>query len=294
MNIEASLDGLDWFTVATGNHSIVSVTTSHENLVDLALYNACFNSVILQCPDGSNNFRQIIEFDIDAEGEEFRFLRVANPESIYTGLTGFLDRSELFLDVSPADPVPDPDLETDTTQTLSCEEDIMEKTLHSEDPCTFGGYFLEENDIHTPFVRFGNYPGQWDTPSFFHTYPLEGATLESIEGDVTVRDYRTNGPSEDQKILIQTSTNGEIWRTLHEFPVERVHNNALSDDYENALYEGSFSTTLDHEEADFLRLVAEPRPNVDEYWNPNTPWADRHPWAYFQHSEITLEGILPT
>lgn len=289
VQLEASLDGVNWEPIATGNHSLVEVTTPEGDLFGWGIETACFNAGII-CAQ-PNNFRQEIHFDIGAHEEPFRFFRVANPESVYTGLTGFLDRSSFDLHVEHVEGE-----EATTTSgplELTCQEDIMEATLHSEDPCSFGGYLTEEAVPWMAPVRIGNQPGQWDAPSFFHTYPTEGAILDGVEGEVVVRDYRSNGPSEDQMMLVQTTTDGYLWETIGAFEVTSVQDPLHKTDRRSFTYEGTFNIDLGGDEVDFLRLVAEPRPDLDVYWENSTPWANRHPWAYFVESEITLTGTVP-
>lgn len=291
VQLETSLDGVDWEPIATGNHSLVEVTEPQGDPIGWGIDTACFNAGII-CAQ-PNNFRQEIHFDIEPQDELVRFFRVANPESVYTGLTGFLDRSSFDLQVQP---ITDEDTTTQTVGSidLTCQENIMETTLHNEDPCSFGGYLTEEAPSWMAPVRIGNQPGQWDAPSFFHTYPTEGSTLDRVDGHVVVRDYRSNGPSENQMMLVQTTNDGYLWETIHEFEVTNVQDPLLQTDRRAYTYDATFEIDLDEHESDFLRLVAEPRPDLDTYWDDSeTPWANRHPWAYLVDSEITLTGAIP-
>jgi len=296
--VRTSLDGRNWTTVDTVNHSLVDVETAGDPSLAAAERDACFNAgyalrLAYDCGPW-NNVRQEIEFEIQADEKPFRYIRVANPESVYTGLTGFLDHASMDLvvnDKPASEPQPATAVEN---HTLPCEEHIMERQLDSDDPCTFGGYVHEERGgVYTPFFRVGNVPGQWDAPSFFHTYALGNATLDEVQGDLVVRDWRNNLPSEDQLILVQASDDGRFWDTLAEVRAEEVEDPLTDPDRKESTFEASFSLEgLGERDVSFLRLVAEPLP--DEYWAQDTDWPDRHPWAYLVDSEISVTGTLPS
>jgi hypothetical protein len=294
VEVQVSQDGIEWTTVATADHRLVDVDTRGEDPLAAAVEAVCFNTGSATCPNRNDNVRQQIRFEIDADGEPFSYVRVANPESVYTGLTGFLDRSSLTLEVTASDQAA-PELAPVEGDQRTCEADILER-LHSEDPCSFGGYLHEEAGAPLPFVRVGNVPGHWDAPSFFHTYPLERAELDAVEGEVTVRDYRVNdADAHNDRVYLQARTPEGVWTQLASIEVDRIHPHPSDPDHQQSTYAARFEVTgLDGLEATMLRLVAEPHPPEGAYWSDETSWPDRHPWAFLVDSELAIDGRLPS
>ncbi len=290
--IEISMNGVNWTEVARADFHLVSYDNEYqddeirhvlENLCDNTgdchiNSNGDFSCISLPGQCQPTNWRQRVVFDFTANGEPFKFIRIRNAESIYTGLSGFLDFSVMTLQVEDKGLDPTPTLQKHTNLKLSCDKHIMEAII-AEHPCTFGGY-VQEQDGESRFVRIGNTPGQWDSASFFHTYPLDEARLDRIAGKVVVRDYRTDGTPPSKAIWLQTSDNGINWTTIHNFSVSLRPGEFWT-------YEGSFNVTgLNNTTASFVRLASLHMPT----WFDS--FAQRHPWAYFLESELELDGHL--
>lgn len=202
--------------------------------------------------------RQRVEFSFDADGEPFRFLRVRQPRSAGQGLAGFLDRSVLTLEVTEQRPVDTPASHTGSVD-LSCGDDILEDVfaLH---PCWFGG------------------PNRWESPSFFHTYFVENATIDELEGSFITKNWREDDfgflIQHTDGVLLQTSQDGVHWQTVAE--VDTTHG-----------VPQSFSVDLDEHPASFVRFASARHPD----WGDHP--ALKHPASMFLHSELTVTGDLP-
>lgn len=229
--IEVSMDGTEWRKVAYLNHDVFE-------------------------PDWQT------EFTFEADGEEFRYLRIRQPHSAAQGLSGYLDKSSFRLNVSVVGAAPQPTLSQQTVD-LSCASDILE-VVYPTHPCWFGG-------IH-----------RYDAPSFFHTYPLGAISeLDRVEGSVVTNNFRIGPldaeliPDTDSDVFVQTSINGSQWQTVHTFPV--VHGEPTS-----------FSADLAGEQARFVRFATSRHPL----------WADdpaaKHPEGLFLRSDLTVTGMLPS
>lgn len=173
--------------------------------------------------------RQEVTFNFDAGGIRARYLRLRQPLSLAQGLSGYLDSSSFTAALTPAhDGALTP--RTGILQ-LSCENDIMER-FHPAHPCWIGGI------------------NRYDSPSVFHTYPLDGqVTVSSILGSATFLpwrsdDYTQNGGNRQTlKAHLQVSSDGEDWSNLLTFDATYGVPAQIS-------YEGSVETS-------YLRLVAE-------------------------------------
>lgn len=216
--------------------------------------------------EGGTSLRQEVVFEFQAdEGNEFRFLRIRQPLSAGQGLSGYIDASEMTLLVTQVGPAPTPDLSEQENVHKSCLDDIMEAVWLAH-PCWYGGI------------------NRWDSPSFFHTYPLGNATLERVEGTALFEYWRPEDPGTccgqsligvlDGPVFLQSSTNGENWQELASF--DATYGVPLE-----------FSVELDGHDTSFLRLVSDKHPG---YWNHP---ALKHPEAYLVHSELSLSGLMP-
>lgn len=215
---------------------------------------------------GGTALRQEILFTFTADGEPFRFIRVRQPLSAAQGLSGYLDASRMTLKVRDAGSVPAPVLTRQEDAPRSCAEGIME-AVWSAHPCWFGGI------------------NRWDTPSFFHTYPLGDARLDRVEATVLFAYFRPDDPGTccgqtrsgmlEGPVLLQSSVDGENWDTIATADIDYgVPHTFAADD-------------LGGLEARFLRLVADKHPG---YWRHP---ALKRPEAYLLHSELALSGLLP-
>lgn len=117
--IEASVDGIDWFTVDTVRYWLPTD-------------------------------RQEVTFTTNGDQAHASYLRIRQPRSLAQGLSGYLDSSSLTVSVTP---VASPVLESNATSvSLDCENDIMER-MDPAHPCWFGGI----NRYDSPSV-FHTYP----------------------------------------------------------------------------------------------------------------------------------------
>lgn len=215
---------------------------------------------------GGTATRQEILFTFTAAGEPFRFIRVRQPLSAAQGLSGYLDASRMTLEVGDAGLVPAPVVTRQENAARNCSEHIME-AVWAAHPCWFGGI------------------NRWDTPSFFHTYPLGDARLDRVEATVVFAYFRPEDPGTccgqtrsgilDGPVLLQSSLDGEAWQTIATVEVGYGTPHTFAVD------------GLDGRESRFLRLVADKHPG---YWNHP---ALKHPEAYLLHSELILTGLLP-
>lgn len=139
--------------------------------------------------------RQEVAFDFDAAGHVARFIRIRQPKSAAQGLSGFLDSSNFDAELlaHPTEP---------TTRhgftSLTCAADIMEG-FFAEHPCWFGGI------------------NRYDSPSVFHTYAIDDASLDRLSGSATFAPWRTDdyhydgGSPVSLDAHVQTSTDGTNW-----------------------------------------------------------------------------------
>lgn len=164
-------------------------------------------STIDTFPYGLLSTRQEIAFTADGGGMHARYLRLRQPRSLAQGLSGYLDSSSMDVEVAP--PFTDAVEQGRTgTYALSCATDIME-AMHPAHPCWFGGI------------------NRYDSPSVFHTYPLDGpVTLTAIDGSATFLPWRTddytgNGGSRTAlKGHLFASLDGEHWTNLATFDAQ--------------------------------------------------------------------------
>lgn len=158
-----------------------------------------------------------------------RYLRIRQPRSAAQGLSGYLDGSHLDVELTPVD-APSPPRRTGTFS-LACATDIMER-FHAEHPCWFGGI------------------NRYDSPSIFHTYPLDApTTVTSITGTATFLpwrsdDYAGRGSSRTEvDAHLFASVDGEHWTRLTTFTAQFGLPAAI--------------TWTGHADAAYLRIVAE-------------------------------------
>lgn len=240
--IETSLDGKAWTLAANAEYRFAGLQP------------------------GGTSFRQDLRFTFTAAGESFRFLRLREPLSAAQGLSGYLDFSELTLDVDVVGPAPALTLTPQTGVAKSCLSDILEDVWAAH-PCSFGGV------------------EHWDSPSWTHTYFLGDARLERVQGTAVLAYFRPDdlgtccGQTLDGWIdgdaHVQTSLDGIAWDTLHT---------------EFVTYGAPWLFDVDGlggKEASFLRLVSAKHPG---YWNHP---ALKHPEALLAYSDVSLSGQLP-
>ncbi len=265
VHIQASTDAQNWTDVATAEYRFLDDVIAGDN-------------------------RQRIQFEFTADTVT-EYLRLHQPRSAAQGLSGFLDRSQIFLLANETDEDPTPPRPVDErTQTLSCTDGDVLEDFFTTHPCWFGGI------------------NRYDAPSFFHTYqPGPGTTLAELEGTVQVAPWRTDdwflplpspvhvdlgepGVSVDRgeteawadqvtqtRVFVQTSPDGQRWETVDTVPLlfgERA----------------PFETELDHQPARFVRLIPDEHPAFDAYQDQP---ALHHPEAFLVFSELTLTGMLP-
>lgn len=270
MAVETSLDGLTWTEAATVAIPWTPLTPS------VGTYEGA-PALTLDAVSGP------VRFSFTADGELFRFLRLRESKSASQGLAGFMDHSEVTLDVSVASKVDKPVLSARRDVAKTCAADILEDVF-AEHPCTYGG-------IH-----------DFDAPSFYHTYPLGGpARLDRIRGQVTVGLFRTGyrfvqgraygvlfydtGPEpvvaeaahtvEELGLNIQVSEDGTAFRTVGTVQVRA----GVPATFDVAGLAGA--------RARFVRLVSDP--TAEAATVPSRKYAE----AYIVHSGLTLDGMLP-
>jgi hypothetical protein len=158
-------------------------------------------------PYGRTSTRQDIPFAIDGGGVVARYLRIRQPRSVAQGLSGYLDVSSFDAELTPAEPPP-VGIPREGTFQLSCETDIMEG-FHALHPCWFGGI------------------NRYDSPSVFHTYPLnEAVAVTAISGTANYLPWRTDdytgsgGSRRDLKGHLFASADGEHWTKLVTFDAQ--------------------------------------------------------------------------
>lgn len=282
VHIQTSDDAQDWSEVGAAVYRFL------EDLGDGVIF---------------DELRQGIAFEFEAN-RTVEYLRIHQPRSAAQGLSGFLDRSQLFLLANETSEDPSPPVSVESgTETFSCEEGEVLEDFFDDHPCWFGGV------------------NRYDTPSFFHTYePGEGTTVSKIEGKAQVAPWRKDdyfvpipvpvqasigevdagdrevhvdpsaelepeevGPFVEQltrtKVFVQTSPDGINWTTVGN---------------ETVLFgeRASFEIELEQPEpARFVRLVPDEHPRFDDFRSSPSL---HHPEAYFLFSELTLTGQLPT
>jgi hypothetical protein len=239
--IEISRDGKGWQTVGVAEYHFLGI------------------------PGGLNE-RQLLHFAFLGDGQEFRFLRIREPLSAAQGLSGYLDFSQITLDVDivgPADPLP---TQPQVDDLRTCATDILED-IYPGHPCHFGGL------------------DRWDAPSWTHTYYLDNAQLDRIKGAAILHYFRPDDPGTccgqtvqgilDGSALVQTSLDGVAWDTVGTFPV--TYNVPATFDVGG----------LDHKPAAFVRIISAKHPG----W-ANHP-ALKHAEAFLLFSALQLSGELP-
>jgi hypothetical protein len=143
------------------------------------------------------SMRQTITFDIDTSSTLARYVRVREPRSAAQGLSGYIDSSSIDLQV--IDLGSTPVIRRPTI--MRCDRDIMER-FFNEHPCWFGGI------------------NRYDSPSVFHTYPIDPGPLTDVAGSVTFLpwrsdDYTQNGGSRTAIAgVVQASVDGVTWSTV--------------------------------------------------------------------------------
>ncbi|MGQ0535504.1 MAG: hypothetical protein ACT4PT_05490 [Methanobacteriota archaeon] len=263
--IETSLDGANWTRVATGDHRLVSYDADASLEANLFAHSGLPDAACTES-DPYCNVRQWVAFTV-GPGPPFRFLRVREPLGAGGGLSGFLDWSELALNLTvPAQP-PAPPRESKTV-TKRCERDLLEdvrdgipSAWNTTAACSFGG-------IH-----------RFEAPTFFHTYYLGNATLQRVAGRLLVVEWRAEPvgdggpfPLLSGPVLVQRSPDGIRWVTIDRFTAESGV---------PRLFDLGAAGTG---ESRFVRIVA----------GPNAPYsgAAKHPWAFVVWSEVEVTGLL--
>ncbi|MFP5225686.1 MAG: hypothetical protein ACLGH3_09095 [Actinomycetota bacterium] len=158
-------------------------------------------------PYAALSTRQDILFDLDTDGVLARYLRIRQPLSAAQGLSGYLDSSRFEASLRSATADPLPAWESDERE-LRCASDTMER-IYPGHPCWFGGI------------------NRYDSPSVFHTYPLDGVQqVGQVEGVATFLPWRTDdytqngGNRRTLQAHLQSSVDGEDWTTVHTFTAE--------------------------------------------------------------------------
>jgi hypothetical protein len=234
IHVELSMDGFSWAPVAQIEYRFVNVVGVPT--------------------------RQTINVDFDAQGAEFRYLRVRHTESLMQGLSGYLDHSFMRINVTDGSPVAAPTL-APATRSLSCTNDIMEDIFPTH-PCWFGGL------------------NRWDAPSWFHTYPLERAEVDSVRGNATFAYFRPDDPGQTTGVVAGTgfvygSADSFDWTVVGSFPIVYGVESSF------------FFPNLGGVPVRFLRVASDKHPG----WATDAALA--HPEGYLLSSELVVTGDLP-
>lgn len=202
---------------------------------------------------------QWIGYSFTAAGEQFRYIRFREPYSAAQGLSGFLDYSDSVLQVSVVGPAPEPALVAQTGLVKRCETDILED-VWAQHPCFYGNV------------------DPWDSPSWFHTYPLGNASLDRVHGNATTLQWRPyeQGVKTSTRLLVMTSVDGMAWKEIGNLTIQ--HGQRLEFDVSG----------LNGMSAKFVRLATQKTP---KFFGPNGDL--RHPEGVIYASNLALDGLLP-
>lgn len=247
--MEVSVDGTHWTPVGYGQYGLAVPADS-----------------------GSDSWeRQKVFFEITGAGQPFRFLRVHDPLSLSQGLSGYLDHTQLRLEMDDLGAAPMTN-ETVAERALSCDHGDNMEAFFATHPCWFGGI------------------DRYDATSFYETYFLgDGATLDRVRGSFLLLPFRdddwfsndTIPNAEVAAAYLQTSVDGRNWTTqatvLAGYGVTQA-----------------FDVALPHVDARFVRFFPQYHKNFDLENDPNCGCAsEHHPKAYFVHTDVTVDGALP-
>lgn len=217
--------------------------------------------------------RQYVFFDGVGSGQEFRFLRIRAPDSLAHGLSGYVDASELRIEMDDVAAPPAPPA-VNGTRLLDCRAGDVMEDFFAEHPCWFGGI------------------DRYDSPSFFHTYPVgDQSQVTRIRGNFTLGPWRTDdfmfggpllflttGPSRNVTSLayVQVSADGVNWTTVA---------TVLAPYGVPTGFDVSFNATA----ASFVRLFPEYHANYDRIAQQPS---HHHPRAYFLDSRVAVDGTF--
>lgn len=170
--IEVSADGLTW--------TLLRYAEVPKTVLLRPTWKFLFDRVPGERPNeddapGVYAGRVTVRFTLDAYDEPFRFLRVRMAESHTRGLSGYLDNSDLLVNVTRVAPAPPAVPAPKTRAEYDCGAHLLDDVF-DEHPCTFGGaqYF--------------------ESPSFYHTYALAGlAHPTRVSGHAVFLPYRSIG-----------------------------------------------------------------------------------------------------
>lgn len=250
--IETSMDGATWDVLRYVEipNRVDRIHDALEAVTDLDLPEPPFDTL--------HDLEPFITYTLEDSGREFRFLRVRMPASPTGGLTGYLDGSELRLNVTKVRDEPAPPLAASSAE-YDCGAHLQE-TVFAERPCFFGST-LE----------------YFDAPSATHTYWLGApSNLTRVAGSATFHPYRSIATVQQSEAVItafvEASKDGVAdWVVLGSFP---------------ALYgaPAPFDLAVDSH-AQFLRIRTEPHRLSSQ--------GGTHHWAGFVvTSTLALEGDL--
>lgn len=195
--VETSLDGVTWSTVTF-------VDIPNRPAIILANLERITGAELPAPPVSAlHQLKPRVEFTLPDTGEPFRFLRIRQPMSPTGGLSGYLDHSELVLDVAAAPPAP-----------------AAARAGHAERDC--GAHLLDAVFPDRP-CAFGSTASYFDAPSFTHTYWLGGVDhVARASGSATLHPYRSLATVQQQSasvtVILESSLNGtNDWERVGEF-----------------------------------------------------------------------------
>jgi hypothetical protein len=184
------------------------------------------------------------------------------------GLGGYMDFSQLQLDVSVVGPAPSVALTPQTGVHKGCDQDILERVfpLHR---CWYG------------------LAGYYDAPSWFHTYWLGDSRLDRVNGTVQMVYFRPEDALSHQyetlpddllggTLLVQASPDGVTWSTIGTAHVSYGPQDQPFD-----------LPDLGGVRAGFLRLAG------DWHAGHSQDSALKRPAAFLIASSLSLDGELP-
>ncbi|MHB8604245.1 MAG: hypothetical protein ACYDCK_03235 [Thermoplasmatota archaeon] len=171
--IETSVDGLGWSPVET----VPIPAQIHPAQVPLTANFFTTTRVNFQLPD---------------TGTPFRFLRIRQPMSADGALSGYMDGSEAWLNVTALAPTSEPALAARTNH-YDCGQDILEDVF-ADHPCGFGqaNHFDAVSTYHTYFLgaraNITNISGTALLVPFRGAIGVEACASEEITGEVQASD----------------------------------------------------------------------------------------------------------
>lgn len=178
--VESSLDGRAWrsLLVVPVPDGVTNLARAAERLARQDLPDPPVRSMFQNKP--------VLHFELPDSGVEFRFLRLRAPMSATGGLSGYVDGSELWVNVTRvarAEPATRPG-----PSEFDCGAHILEDVF-ADHPCSFGAT-----------------ASYFDAPSFTHTYFLDAASrVGNASGSALLHPYRSLATVQQREAVINVT-----------------------------------------------------------------------------------------